>query len=202
MKKFGKSVLAVLLFVFCLALVAGCDSPILGIVPGTGEETPSVTEKTALEAVAEKYEKVSEAKNIGRTVEVYSGKLLQYSSEKTYQKTDGGFAVTGTVKRLNDLSADTAYTETKISETVGAGTFEGGLKLSAMYLTDATVKEGKLEARVADGDVERVFGTEALPSAVHGLKLTVETNEDHVTSIGIEYASGSSSVTISLTFAY
>lgn len=188
-----------------MLLLAGCDTNTLqGVEPGPGpDDTPAPAEPTAVEIVEEKYGKLGEATSVGQSIEILGGTLVQYESQKTYTKDGDAYKVTGTVKKLNALTAETPYSETTVNETVSAGKFEGTLDFDPSYYSAVKVENGVFEGQVNDGSVVEAFGLEeTLPAPVHGVTLTIATDETHVTSIGITYASGASAVTILLTFTY
>ena len=200
MKKFALMMISILLGLTvlsgCAMLAPGGD---LGGPEGPGDQTD---EKTPLELIQEKYEKLGEAATIVQTIDITQDGEVQYESDKTYTKAGSGYRVTGTVKQLNLLSSG-PYTETAIETTLKAGEFTPQLELDELYFTNSKVENGTLEATVMDSSVETVLGLkEDLPAAVHGLVLTIVTDAAHVTDMGIRYASGESEIVIKLTFTY
>ena len=203
MKKFVLITVSLLLGLFVLA---GCDmlapGGSTGGTEGPGEEQP---QKTPLEVIEEKYAKLGEAATVSQTIGITEGSLVQYTSEKTYTKKSSGYQVTGTEKRLNKLSSGKKdpYTETPIEGVVMAGAFTSQLELDDLYFTNTKIEGGIFEATVMDSSVETVLGIkEDLPAPVHGMVLRIETDETHVTGMGVTYASGASAVSITLKFGY
>lgn len=204
MKKFTVIMVSLLLGLVVLSGCAMLDQGGIGGPSGPGGDRPA--EKTELEIVAEKYAKISDAATVSQKIGITAESgVLQFESQKTYKKAGAGYQVTGSEKRLNPLSSGKAepYTETSIEEIVKAGAFTPQLELDELYFTNSAVKNGTLEATVLDGSVETVLGlAEDLPAAVHDMTLKIVTDAAHVTSIDILYTSGTSNVTIALTFTY
>ena len=190
-----KIFLALVLAVSCLFLVTACEETLVDpnkpVDPSDDVDGPTLEELVDL--VEGKYAKIGEATEIWRNVE----------SKRSYKKEGDGYTVTGTVKTLNTTDAAEAYSTTSVNETVGAGTFVSELNLNASYFTAMDVKDGVFVGEVGDGYYASVFGIgESLPAPVHGLTLKIVTDETHVGEIGITYVSGSSDVSIVLTFEY
>lgn len=202
MKKF---VLIAVGLMLCLGLLTGCDMLSTGgpLGPsGPGEQT---VEKTPLEQVEEKYARLADAARIEEQIGIVQGKLVQYESEKAYEKRGSGYRITGTEKRLNllDSGKEGAYTETSVDTSVKAGDFRVRLDLDELYFSTAPVfTDGTMEVMVDKNNVETVFAVRDLPAPVIGLTLRIHTDETHVTDMEIEYASKSSSVKIQLKFTY
>ncbi len=200
-----KIFLALVLAVSCLFLVTACEETLVDpnkpVDPSDDVDGPTLEELVDL--VEGKYAKIGEATEIWRNVEIKHGALTQYESKRSYKKEGDGYTVTGTVKTLNTTDAAEAYSTTSVNETVGAGTFVSELNLNASYFTAMDVKDGVFVGEVGDGYYASVFGIgESLPAPVHGLTLKIVTDETHVGEIGITYVSGSSDVSIVLTFEY
>ena len=196
MKKIFALILAVL---SCLFLFAACDEKT--------EEPPKEEEKqeepVTVQTYAEKYAKTGEAAKIEQKIGIESGSLTQFESEKTYTKMGDGYTVKGTEKKLNGLDAEEAYTETAIDTTVKAGTFEATLKFDETYYTGLTVEDTQLKGTIKDDKVKDALSLSGtLPATPHSVALTVAADEAHITKIEISYVSGTSNVTISLTFTY
>ncbi len=184
----------------CLFLFAGCDTLQTGPDDNGNNNGGDVV---TVETVAEKYGKLGEAISFVQEIEIKGGTLLQFESRKTYTKTSDGYTVKGTEKKLNDLSASEAYTTVTVDETAKAGDFETKLRFDETYYSSLKVENGVLKGDVLDEYAETVLGIgEDLPAAVHGMTLSLATDDTHVTRIEISYASGSSSVGIVLTFTY
>lgn len=196
-----KILLALSVLIACIGIFVGCDTLTPSDQQPTGPDSePTVSPLAAIEAC---YAKIGEAESIAQTITITGGKVTQYESSKTFTKEGGSYRVEGTVKRLNDLTADTAYTETTVSETVAAGEFDVRVKFDELYYSGWEVKDNTLTATVNDNSVKLALGiTGDLPAPVHNMQLTVATDGTHVKSIGIGYASGSSTVAIALTFTY
>lgn len=198
MKKFFLALSALIL---CIGLFAGCETLNPPDEGGEGTEGPAVV--SPLEGIGKCYETVAEATSFTQTIGISSGKIVQYESSKSYVKEGNSYKVTGTVKRLNDITEDTPYTETVIDETVVAGEFDVRLKFDELYYSTWKVEDNTLTAVVNDSSVGLALGIAgALPAPVHGMELTVKTDGTHVERIDIGYASGSSTVTIVLEFTY
>ena len=185
MKKRYFTILAVLVLV--LAILAGC-----------GGDQP-------LTVLQQKYGKVSNATAITQKIEITSGNLLQYSSDKTFTATDGGYSVVATEKRLNEVTADAeqAYTTTTDSYTVAkADTFVTGLALNVKYFEkDYVASPTSLKANVANGHEKDVVKLDELDN-VSNMTLELTADSNNLTSIVITYKTGSSNVKITLTFNY
>ena len=194
-----KVLIALMALGMSLGILAGCATLDPGKGPGKDPD------KTPLGILETKYAKVTESTKITETVEIKSGELLQYRSEKTYTGTESGYTLEETTKRMNDLDAEELYTETELpAREVAKAEFTVKLDLDELYFSGEPEIEGdEVKLSVLDDSVERVLGLAGeLPAPVHGLKLSMKTDETHVLGIGIAYASGSSAVTITLTFAY
>ena len=199
-----KVVIAAIATVMCMGLMAGCATLLPTLPGGEGEGGGGGGKPaTALEGFEEKYEKIAEAKVIAQsiTVTLTESGLLQYSREKTYEKAGSGYAVETKEKRINDLDADTAYTETELSETVmGRADIELNLRLDELYLKDLEIDETAytLEAEVREGSAESMLR----PAPVHGMHLGMTADAAHLEALTLTYATGNSDVVIVLTFTY
>lgn len=205
MKKLALMMISILLG---LTVISGCAMLAPGGELGGAEGPGEAEEKTPLEVVEEKYEKLGDAAMIEQEIAITQGEVLQYESAKTYTKAGSGYRVTGHVKQLNSLSLGKAeeYTETPVETTVTAGSFSVRLKLDELYFASApTYADGVMEIAVNASGVETVFGlTEELPAAAkpRNMKLKIATDETHVTQMHVSYTSKNSEVHISLTFTY
>lgn len=203
-----KKIVALLLAALCgLFLLTACEDTLVDpepdLPPVGGDEEKEPTIEELVELVAEKYEKIAEAKEIDRSIEIKHGALTQYESKKNYKKEGNVYTVTGTVKELNSLDAEEPYTTTTVSETAEAGTFTSSLNLNASYFTAFDVKDGVFTGEVSDGYFASVLGIgETLPAPVHSMTLKIATDETHVGEIAIAYSSAASDVAITLTFVY
>lgn len=202
-----KKIIALLLAALCgLFLLTACEDTLVDPEPDLPPPDDVVDEPTLedlVELVGDKYEKIAEATEIASKIEIKHGALTQYESNKSYKKEGSTYAVTGTVKTLNGLDAAEAYTTAEVNETVQAGTFVSALNLNASYFTALDVKDGVFVGEVNDSYYASVLGIgETLPAPVHGMTLRIGTDDTHVEEIAISYVSGSSDVSIVLTFAY
>lgn len=190
----------VIIMLFGLLAFTGCEM----LTARPEEPGGNVNEPTPLEKVIEKYGHIDEATIIDHEIKIVRGALIQYESKKHYEKQESEYAVSGTVRTLNELDAESAYTEQTVSETLPAGTFEVTLNLSSVYFQDFEVEDGTLKAIVWNGNADAVFGIrEDLPAPIYNLSLTIETDETHVTRIGVEYGTtNNSTVTINIVFKY
>lgn len=197
-----------------LAVLTGCstlgpDTP--PAPPGGGGED----EKTGVELVEEMYGKLPDAKKIEQKIEIVTGTLLQYSSDKTFTKTGDKYEVKGKVKKLHTLEAGgtEAYTETSVDETLSAKEFAVTLDLDELYFTAVPeYKNNVLTGTVKDDCVGSVFSIKenfAKEATPKGMTLEIETDGTHVTAIEVTYTShdatgqtSDSDVTITLKFTY
>ncbi len=208
MKRYGFWFMAALA-ALTVGMISGCGPT---LTPGLEGPDPGETEEpaTPLEIVEEKYAKLAEAEKVEQSIDIARGALVQYESERTYEKKGGGYTVKGSEKRLMPLTeGGSAYEETAIESTVKAGEFGIRLDLDELYFSTAPeLVEGVMEVRVADGNAEAVFGLTGLEASVKNLVLRIETDAEHVTGMRITYESqgaastASSTVTIVLKFTY
>lgn len=200
-----KLLIAIATLILGMGILGGCGSTLLPTLPGGGEEPGGggTAPTTPLEALEEKYSKISEAKTIGRIIEIESGSLLQYRREETMTKAGSGYAVEGTVKRLNDLSAEQPYTESEVSELVKSAEFSVEMQFDELYFKSSKFEGNTFEADIRDGSVGTVLGiSEELPAPVKNMHMKMMADDKHVTKIELSYVSESSTVGIVLTFTY
>ncbi|MCH5159713.1 MAG: hypothetical protein J1F66_02555 [Clostridiales bacterium] len=158
-----------------------------------------------LEAWQKMYEKIVDAQAIEQKILITKGEWEQFSSDKTLTATDSGYSVVGSEKKLNDLSADEAYTVTPISYEVNKTTeFAPTLTFKAEYFeTGYTVTSVSLKTNVVAGKETAVLGLkEQLSAPTANMTLTLASDGERVTSIAINYTSIGSAVNITLTFTY
>lgn len=196
-----KKILAACMMVLSLVLLCGCAT----LVPNTGgsEGEGGGDATSPLAEIAAKYEKCGEATGVLETVEIESGDLLQYRSEKTFAKEGSEFSLTEKITRLNPLTEEEPYSETETKSRVAAATFSASLTLNELYFNSWNIEEGVLTAKVRDDSIQKVLSLSgSLPKPVHELTLVVTSNPAHITEIGITFLSGSSTVSISISISY
>lgn len=197
MKKF-LSILSAL--ILCVGIFVGCDT-LQTPDDGGNDDPPAVV--SPLIGIGECYEKIQDASAIKQTIAITSGKITQYESSKTYTKEGSSYRVTGTAKRLNDITEEQPYSETVINETVAAGEFDVRLKFDELYYSSWNVENNTLTAVIKDSSVGLALGLSgSLPAPVRNMQMTVKTDGTRAERIDIEYVSGNSTVTIALEFTY
>lgn len=167
---------------FLISLIIAIGALALAIAGCAAEDT----DENMLKAYESAYSKVSEATLIEQDVEIAAGKLIVYTREKTYEKSGSVYSVTVKEKRLNDLSAETAYTETEESGESEAGDFAGKLKFAEDSFEKLEVKGGKLIAQVKDGKESEVIADVNLED-VKDMKLELTLASGKLTGIKISY---------------
>ena len=110
-----------------VAMTAG----LLALV-GCGSGTSEPLGLDPMKRFREGYEETVAATTVTQTIEVVRGKLAVYEYEKAYERTDDGYAVTATEKRLNKIDADTeeAYT---VVEQEGRAEAEQGVVQAGVF---------------------------------------------------------------------
>ena len=206
-----KMMVAVATAALCMGmLLAGCTTLDPGQMGGIGGEG----EKTPLEQVTEKYERLPDAKTIGQKITIAAGDLVRYESEKTISKSGEGYSMTGTVKKLNPIGTESEepYTVEEVEETYTAAKFTVTLDLKELYFTGTpTYEKDVFKCSVKDEAVGNVFSiAEEFPEAAtpKGMTIEITTSGEHIAKIAVAYLSTdersgqTSNVTITLTFAY
>ena len=187
------------------ALIIACAAAMVLAGCG-GEETHELT----LEGVKEAYSTVVQATKIEESIEIKSGALVQYTEEKVYTPSGNTYTVTGSTKKLNTLDASEAYTAAEIEAyTVNkAEAFTGTIGLEDANVEDVTVEGNTLTVTVKAGKEKDFFKLEAVEN-VTAMKAVFRVNEaaqdDAAATLGgivITYTTGTSTVTVSITFTY
>ena len=156
-------------------------------------------------AITEAYEKVYDAEKITREVEITDGSLIVYESVKTYELDGEEYAVTFTTKRLNDLTAEEAYTVTEETTTAAKATeFTDSLDFKKEYFEDGyKLSETSFTATVKSEHVKDFLGiAEELPAATDEFKVTASLSSGKLTSFQATYLSGNYNISITLSFEY
>lgn len=168
------------------------------------EEEPEEPAKgLTLGAVRTAYATVSEAKKIEERIEIKSGALVQYTEERAYTLSGDAYTVTGTTARLNTLDADEAYTETTLEAyTVEKSeAFAGALGLADANVEKVTATETELSLSVKAGKEKAFFALEELKE-VSSMKATFTMAEAKLGEVTVSYVTGTSTVTVTLSFTY
>lgn len=164
-----------------------------------------MAQQTEIEGLQEQYGKIANANTIKQEIEIRKGGLVQFKSEKTYAKTEDGYSVTGTEKRLNDVDADELYDTTEVNDTLQkAVDATPTLKLDEQYFEAGfRLTETGLKANVKQGNIKDVFGIKGeLKAPTDNLMLEMSVSGGHLSSVSINYDSNGSHVTITLTITY
>lgn len=186
-------------YIVLLTVILVCATLALAACNGTEQ-------LTSMEILRQRYGEIGSAKSIEQKITVQSGNFTQFESVKTYLKTQNGYDVTGTEKRLNDATASEAYAVKTVSEQVSAA--EGAaptLKLDENYFeTGFRLTETGLTASVKADNVKDVFALDdgELKAPVSNLTLELNTSKDKLTTVKIKFVSGGSNVTVELTMTY
>lgn len=160
---------------------------------------------TGMELVQQQYNEIATAKSIRQQISIKSGKMTQFESDKTYAKTEEGYTVTGTEKRLNGADADKLFDEKAINEQLQkAVEATPTLKLDERYFQEGyRLTETGLTANVKAENIKDVFGiTGELKAPTDNLMLELSVTSGHISSVRISYDSSGSQVTITLTMTY
>ncbi len=187
-----KKRLAILTILFMLAAVmlAACADPKL----------------TAIEILQQRYNDIATAKTIKQEITITQGNFTQYESTVTYTKTESGYNVTGSEKRLNDANAEQMYSVTQVNEQVSsASEAKPTIKLDESYFEEGyRLTETGLAATVKAEYVKEVFGTtdEDLKAPTNNLTVEMDVTDEHLATMRIGYVSDGSNVTIVLTMSY
>ena len=159
--------------------------------------------ESEFQAFTDGFNRMTQAKEIRQEIEVKNGSLLVYSLEKTYEKGNDAYSVSGEEKKLNEVGASEAYTVTTIEETVQkADTFTTSMRLSEELFSAFEIAEGKLTASVKDESVNAVFGLNGDHAPMHNVQLTLTLNDGRISALETVFTSGTYDVQILLTFSY
>lgn len=189
----------VLLLAAILAIVAVIAATLCACDP--------TEQQTGAQLLQQQYNDISLAKEIEQKIEITKGEFTQFASEKTYTKTEDGYSVTGTEKRLNDADpdADELYDTTEIDEAYQkAVDGKPALKLDEQYFEAGfRLSETGLTANVKQANIKDVFGiTGELTAPTDNLMLEMSVSGGRLSTVRINYDSNGSHVTITLTMTY
>lgn len=157
-----------------------------------------------LQTVQDAYRAIEGATQIGQSIEIKSGMLVQYSEEKEYVLSSGAYTVTGSAKRLNALDSESedAYTETPISYTVAkAEAFEGAFHIDGTYFENVATAGSTLTAKVKAGQEHNFLGFET-SAEVASMTVSFTLQGEKLGEIAIAYLSGECNVAIKVQFTY
>ena len=195
MKK-SRIILLALICIISIAVLAACDF-------GGDAQT------LGMEGIIEKYEATSQATLIEQSIEIEKDGKMVRSYQKTLTKTEEGYDVAETEKKLNSVSVDNIpdaqYNETTKNYTLKAAEGTAKLKLEKEYFNTLgfTMTETTLKGVVKDGSVEEFLSiSEELPAEIKGLSVEITADETGVTSIKLSYSSEGYLVNISLDYTY
>lgn len=164
------------------------------------------TKLTAIEILQERYNEIATAETIKQEIRITKGNFTQYESTKTYTKSETGYSVTGSEKRLNDVDAEELYTVAEVTaQFSSAEEAKPTLKLDESYFEEGyRLTETGLTATVKAEHVKDVFGvTDAeLKAPTSNLTLEMNVTGERLATLQIGYVSGYSNVTIVLTMGY
>lgn len=184
--------------VLCIALFAACAP----INPnGPDDPNQNKPEADAVELVSSLYGTIAQAVKLQQSVVVTSGKITQYESHRTYTAQQGGYAVQGSTRRLNDLSADTAYTTTEINEQVEKAEYVGSIMFNKGFYDSYKLEDNTFTAVIKDGKAGDALGVD-ISQAVFNVNFEVKLSANKVSSVSISYVTGQSNVAIQITFEY
>ncbi len=184
-----------------VAMTAG----LLALV-GCGSGTSEPLGLDPMKRFREGYEETVAATTVTQTIEVVRGKLAVYEYEKAYERTDDGYAVTATEKRLNKIDADTeeAYTVVEQEGTAqAASTFTGGLKLNRLsFKPGYSLTQETFHGEIRDGMENTVLGLSRDHAAMDEVVLTMTLGETGLTGLTVDFRSGEYTVSIVITYVY
>ena len=175
-----------------LAAFAGCDREPEKILDGW-------------EKFRAGYEHTAEAVTVSQEIEVLRGELAVYLYEKEYEKTESGYTVTSTEKRLNKVDETTTepYTVTTETGTVAAAeTFNAALDMSPGVFADYELLEESFRGKIRAGMEDEVFGLTGEHAGMYDTVLTLTLDGGDLTTLTVDFRSGVYSVSIVLSFAY
>ena len=157
------------------------------------------------EKFREGYAHTAEAVTVSQEIEVLRGELAVYLYEKEYEKTDSGYSVTSTEKRLNKVDENTTepYTVTTDTATAAAAeTFNASLVLRADVFADYELLEESFRGKIRAGMEDEVFGLTGEHAGMYDTVLTLTLGDDGLTALTVDFRSGAYSVSILLSFTY
>lgn len=182
---------AIALLIIATAILCACD--------------PNEEKLTGIDLVRYQYSEIASAKTIKQTIEIKSGEITQFESDKTYTATAEGYTVTGSEKKLNGLDASEPFTETPIAETLQkAAGATPTLNLDAKYFEQGyRLTDTELTANVKPENIKNVFAvSNDFVAPTDNLILHMNISGGHVVAVTISYTANESNVTISLTMTY
>lgn len=183
----------IFVIVTACAVLCGCN-------PDEKTETP-------YEVLEREYAQLATAKSIEQNVEIKTGEMVQYTRGRTYTKTETGYSVAETERRLNELTPETekAYSETsRTYEVESVEEFSMPINLDdETAFEEYTIDATHLSCKVKDEKIKEVTSLtdEDIPAPISGMTIEIEFGE-HVDGLTIEYVSGGSHVTITISAIY
>lgn len=174
-----------------ILLFAGCNEPV------TADE---------MQKFRDGYAQTEAAVTVTQNIEVLRGKLAVYVYEKEYEKTETGYEMTYTEKRLNQVTAETeeAYTVTTETATVAAAeTFNPTLELDlGDFQSGYEILDASFRGQLREGKEDEVFGLTKSHAEMKDVALSLTLGGERLQSLTVNFLSGDYSVSIELTFTY
>lgn len=100
------------------------------------------------------------ASHVKREITVSGDLLVVYSLTQDYEKTDAGYKVEETERRLNELGKDEAFEESKNSKDITEAPFAQPLNLSISDFVSIPSFDGGVSGRIKRSSAVRIFGLE------------------------------------------
>ncbi len=164
------------------------------------------TEDDGLNKFREGYAHTAEAVTVTQEIEVLRGKLAVYDFEKAYEKTETGYEMTSTEKRLNKVDENTeeAYTVTTENDVVSAAeTFNPALTLETEnFKYGYEIMGDTFRGELRDGTEDEVFGFNGEHAEMEEIVLTMTLDGDNLASLSVKFRSSDYSVSILISFSY
>lgn len=144
-------------------------------------------------------EMLASAKKVTREITVSGRTLVVYSYTEVYEQKDGGFAVTQTEKKLNELGKEQAYEETTSTRTeTKAGKYADPLDLSITdFLEMPAFDTTSFSGRIKRSSAARLFGLDS-NDKITEIYLTINTVNYSVTGYSLRFRSGDYDVTMTV----
>ena len=152
------------------------------------------------------YARTREAVTVTEEIEVLRDDLAVYLFEQEYRKTNSGYAMTYTERRLNKVDENTQepYTVTTGSDTVSvAETFNPALTLDlSAFQYGYEIQPDSFRGELCEGMEDHVFGFTGSHAEMKQVVLALALDGSALKEITVNFNSGSYSVSIVLTFTY
>lgn len=192
MKRHTLTAVLILTLIAVTAAFAGC-------LAGVGTSGDDV-----IRPYREAYEKIQSAEGIEQTIEITEGKLVVFERKCEYVKNGDIYNVQATEKRLNNLTAEEAYTRTEENATAPANEFKSKINLNEEYFLNVKSERSTFTAEVKSGNEKNVFSLTELSAS--DMKIALTLSGEKLTKFETTYKatekSKTYSVSVTISFVY